>query len=325
MRVDELNRLEQPEYNSLKTAFDRYYTGTLYPFLKEKENIRVKYVTRFVFLVLLAAVFLPMLAVGIYFFNHYYQKDIDWGIFYIFVAIGIYVIRGPYKNYRKSVKNDVMTLFLKFFPDFQYEGGNGLSLYDFQKSRIFPAYTTAKADDCFRGVYQGVGIRVCEELLENEYHDAKGRRHVRKVFQGIGVELEMNKPFSGQTIVVKDRGIFNALVKYDGLQRVKLEDVVFEKIFEVYSNDQIEARYLLTTAFMERILSLQELYKGKKIQVSFYDNKMMISVDTHQDMFEPCSFFKTNLNKAKFDTVFEQIWTIFSIIHLLKLDRKIGL
>lgn len=325
MNISELNRLEEPEYASLKSAFDRYYTATLYPYLKNKESVRLKYVNRFILLILLAAFILPMVAIGIYFFNRHYQKDIDWGLFYMLVAIGIYIIRGPYKNYRKSVKNDVMSLFLRFFPDFRYEGGVGFSRQELQSSRIFPSYTSAKADDCFRGVYEGVGIRVCEELLEDEYRDAKGRRHVRKVFQGIGVELEMNKSFSGQTLVMKDRGIFNAMVRFDGLERVKLEDVVFEKIFEVYSDDQIEARYLLTTAFMERILSLQELYKGKKVQASFYDNRILISIDTRQDMFEPCSFFRTNLNKAKFDAVFEQIWTIFSIIHILKLDQKTGL
>ena len=135
----------------------------------------------------------------------------------------------------------------------------------------------------------------------------------------------MKKPFKGQTVVLKDSGLLNKFKGFPDMERVKLEDVVFEKHFEVYSTDQIEARYLLTTAFMERILQLKKLYRGKKIEISFYANKLLLAIDTRENMFEPCSFFKTNLNKKKFDQVFEQFWMIFSIIHVLKLNSTTGL
>lgn len=40
-------------------------------------------------------------------------------------------------------------------------------------------------------------------------------------------------------------------------EEVKLEDVEFSKQFFVDSNDQVEARFLLTTAFMERFKKSQ--------------------------------------------------------------------
>lgn len=325
MDIKEINQIEQPQYQSLKEGFDKYYASVLYPFLKNKEDIRIKYLIRFKFLILLSAFILPMISVLIYFVNHYYHKDIDWGILFIFLAVAVYLIRSPYARYRKLVKNDVMDLFIEYFDGFTYEGGKGLNEQEMRESKLFPHYDDVQADDCFRGTYANVGIRVCEEILKQETKDSKGRTHYQTVFQGIAVELEMNKNFSGQTIVTKDRGIFNAFSSYEGLTRVKLEDVIFEKIFEVYSNDQIEARYLLTTVFMERLLGLRELYQGKKIEVGFFNNKILIAIDTRQNMFEACSFFKTILNKDRFDQVFEQIWTIFSIIHVSKLNEKTGL
>ena len=70
------------------------------------------------------------------------------------------------------------------------------------------------------------------------------------------VHLAMNKTFKGTTIIKRDRGkvanFFRS--KMSGLESVKLEDPKFEKLFDVYGNDQIEARYLLTPSFMERPL-----------------------------------------------------------------------
>ena len=154
-----------------------------------------------------------------------------------------------------------------------------------------------------------------------------GHRETKKkmVFQGICVLLTMNKNFKGRTVVLKDKGIFNVFKHISGLQRVKLEDMWFEDLFEVYSSDQIEARYLLTTAFMERMLKLSELYGGKSIQFSFDDNQLLLAISTKQDMFEACSFFRSNVNKKKVDRVFEQFYTVFSIVDILKLNQKIGM
>ena len=53
---------------------------------------------------------------------------------------------------------------------------------------------------------------------------ADGKRHYKKViFDGIVILLSMNKNFSGQTIVLKDRGLFNAFNKTGGLQKIALE------------------------------------------------------------------------------------------------------
>src|SRR6185503_18958233 len=61
--------------------------------------------------------------------------------------------------------------------------------------------------------------------------------------------------------VVSDEGAFGNFrdrMKANGRQRVRLEDPVFEKVYEVYGDDQIAARALLNPAFMERLLALGE-------------------------------------------------------------------
>lgn len=317
--------IEQAQHKHLKNKFANYCQTVLFPLLKQKEQIRVKYLNRFWFLVLLGLIFLPMLSLLIYFLNHYYHKNIDWGIFYFCIACMIFIIRAPFSTYHKKVKKDIMEVFANFFEKFSYCQGAGLSSDELQNSRVFPSFTFAMADDCFKGVYNGVNIHICEEFLKKRVYNSKGKFRDITVFQGVAVELDMNKKFSGHTIVLKDAGIFNTIKRFNDMQPVKLEDIVFENLFEVYSTNQIEARYLLTSGFMERVLELKKLYQGKKVEISFYDNKILIAIDTRENMFEACSFFKSNLNKKKIDSVFEQFWTILSIVHILKLNEKLGL
>ena len=72
----------------------------------------------------------------------------------------------------------------------------------------------------------------------------------------------MNKRFKGKTVVRKDSGIIGNWFKkkFSSLKNVKLEDPNFEKMFEVYSDDQVESRYLLTVTFMERLKELAETF-----------------------------------------------------------------
>ena len=70
---------------------------------------------------------------------------------------------------------------------------------------------------------------------------------------------------------------------------VKLEDVEFEKEFAIYSGDQIESRYILSPSLMERILSFKQKTK-KRIQMSFVDSRLYVTVPYRKNLFEPKLF-----------------------------------
>lgn len=54
------------------------------------------------------------------------------------------------------------------------------------------------------------------------------------------------------------------------LTPIKLEDPLFAKKFNAYSSDEIEGRYLITTAFMERFINLNTAFGAKHAKCSFY-------------------------------------------------------
>lgn len=322
-------------FQEKKAAFDRYYEDVLRPKLEENDKMRRRYFLMFIGLMLMAVIFYPLMLTAIIKSS---SEDLS-GLGIILGASGglILLLKSPIYFFKKKAKNTIMTDFANFFGTFSYHHENYLPDNLLRESCLFGSYNTHSGDDYFTGVYKDVNITISEEFMQDitvytdEHYTGENIKLTcrnskkKKIFKGICILLTMNKNFKGRTVVLEDKGIFNLFKHIPGLQRVKLEDMYFEDIFEAYSSDQIEARYLLTTAFMERMLRLTELYEGKTIRFSFNDNRLLLAVPTKQDMFEACSFFRSNVNKKKIDKVFEQFYTVFSVVDVLKLNQKIGM
>ena len=307
--------MEQRTNLDLRKDFETYWLKVLAPALEKKEKLRRQYLSRFWLMFSIALLIIPAICTASYIFGG--QIHIEPNILFLIVAGIIFILRAPYHQYKSKIKQDIMPLFIGYFDGFTYALGKGLTEDEIEDSGIFPNFDEHQSDDCFEGSFQDVKIRVTEERLSVYHHTNRGSRKV-EVFKGIAVCLDLNKNFTSKTSVLTDKGIFNRFQSFSKPDRIKLEDVHFEKLFEVYGTDQIEARRLLTPAFMERIIMLKDLYKGKSVQFSFWAGKLLIAISTNQDMFEPFSFFFTNINKNKIDTVFAQFLTIFEIIHILK-------
>ena len=311
------------EYADLKQKFDVYYTDKLRPILEKSDKTRRRYVSAFVVLLLLALVFYPLILY--YMFIGALQGPVV-GIVLALSCGVILLACGPLYYCRKKVKPQIMPDFANFFGTFTYAYEGKINDALLRQSNLFGKYNQNIGDDFFSGVYKDVRISIAEEKLQNVTRDFKNFEIKQTVFGGVCILFEMNKNFKGRTVVLRDRGALgNALNKITGLQNVKLEDSKFEKYFEVYSDDQVEARYLLTTGFMERMLRLRDLYGGKSIQFCFNNNTLLLSIPTRQNMFEANSFFRSNTDKKNIDLVFEQFYTVFSIVDLLKLNQRIGM
>ena len=107
-----------------------------------------------------------------------------------------------------------------------------------------------------------------------------------------------------------------------GFAPVHLEDPVFEKKFEVYTTDQIEARYLLTTSFMQRLLDMSTLLEDTKIECSFYKNHVIIKVPTSKIKFEITSVFKPVSFEREAKKILKEMTLVFKMIDALKLYEE---
>lgn len=97
-------------------------------------------------------------------------------------------------------------------------------------------------------------------------------------YEGIVLSMPHYNSFQGHTIVRRDIGRLNPRT-VNGLKRVGFASSKFEEIFEVYSSDQVEARYLLTPDFIERLTHFSDDYLGRGLQCVFLGNRFHVALE----------------------------------------------
>jgi len=148
---------------------------------------------------------------------------------------------------------------------------------------LVPRWDRAKFEDRLSGSRGDTPFEFFEAHLEEKRTttDGKGRSRTTwvTVFRGQCLIVKFHKEFKGVTKVYRDMGALNFLAKLGVKEpRVRLEDPVFEKAFEVYGSDQIEARFILTPDFMERLLALERTFQGKQLRCAFAGGEMLLAV-----------------------------------------------
>ena len=109
------------------------------------------------------------------------------------------------------------------------------------------------------------------------------------------------------------------------LDRMILEDPEFNNKYNVYSSDQIEGRYLVTTAFMERFKTLHTAFGSNKAKCAFFDDKVMFAVSTNKNLFEIGDLFHPLTDMKHINDFMKEISAIYEIIDYFKLAEKTGL
>ncbi len=109
------------------------------------------------------------------------------------------------------------------------------------------------------------------------------------------------------------------------MQDVKLEDTNFEKRFNVFTKDQVEARYLLTPSFMERLKNLETAFGTKGIKCSFFDEQIMFAIPTNKDLFELGSLYKPLGSGKPVEEFYDELSSIQNMIDHFRFTEKTGL
>lgn len=105
------------------------------------------------------------------------------------------------------------------------------------------------------------------------------------------------------------------------LKEILLEDPIFNKKYNVYSSDEVESRYLVTSAFMERFNNVKTAFGARKIKCAFYNQDIMFVISTNKNLFELGDLFHPLENPKKIMNFFEEIISILTLIDYFKLDE----
>lgn len=173
------------------------------------------------------------------------------------------------------------------------------------------AFHRKSFEDKITGNAHGADFEALECHLEQKVKTKNGTSW-RTIFRGAIMAIDFHREFLGTTLVLRDKGIFNSRKK-KGMKRVGLVDPVFEKIFEAYGTDQVEARYLLTPDFMQKLVDLEASVNGKNIRFAFLDELLLIVIET-PNRFEAGSMFKPLVDTGRTQKLLDEIAAVYGIV-----------
>jgi hypothetical protein len=196
------------------------------------------------------------------------------------------MIAAPWivRAWQRFMKRRMLTVAVSGRPDIRHIDGenqqaasraalssDAFSLAVFRESGLVERFESAGVNHILTGDAQGVPFAMTEISLL----DGSGYR----VFGGVLASFRLARPRPGLTIVARDRGILGNLLAGAGstIERLPLEDPEFEGVFEVYGDDQVGGRVILTTTMLERLKTLDELAHARGFACAFLDEHLLIA------------------------------------------------
>jgi len=318
---------KQQEEEKPKPSFSSFYNTDLLPVLQELELERREIKNTLIYpTVGLGSVALLLIVFA-------YQAGIQTLVLTAVTGTGVWVWfkTKASREYRAKFKTQVIGKILRYIdPEFRYSPYGRMDRNEFIGTGIFNRTPDRfHGEDLISGKDDQTAFSFSEVTAQYYVRDSKGRRHLRNLFKGLMFKADFHKDFKSRTVILPDVGekylgvIGKAFQKLNFTRSgiTEMESVEFEKEFVVYSNDSLEARYILSPSFMEKLLACKERL-DLDISLSFYKSNIYIAIPVTKDFFEP-GLFKTIIDPVKTEEYFEDMKMVLEIIDELNLNTRI--
>ncbi len=156
------------------------------------------------------------------------------------------------------------------------------------------------------------GLHEIEARRDTEIEDPLTPPAVAAGFEGLLIRVVHHTSFLSRTIVMRDMGHKNP-VRVEEMKPVRLVSREFEALFEVYSDDQVEGRALLTPDFMERLMAFDRHPQFKNLQIGFVGNAMYAALPSPErvQFGHSLQFFDADIAA---DTVKTEVKRVFDLL-----------
>ena len=255
-------------------------------------------------------------------------------IYFVFgyIAIGAYAYKILIKDYTKEFKEKIIgPLIVELDSNLNYMPNRHIPQRYFQSSKIFNSRIDRfTGNDFVEGKIDGVHIKFSDIHAEKKSRTSNNNDSWSTLFQGLFIVGDFHKHFKGTTVILPDtaQSIFGDLIggwlQNNNASReelVKMDNTEFEKAFVVYSNDQIEARYILSHTLMEKLLTFKKRSKHD-VYISFVGSSIYMAIAYNKDLFEPSVFHSLLDYKIAMEYV-QSLHLCIGIVEELQLNQKL--
>lgn len=201
-----------------------------------------------------------------------------------------------------------------------------------KRSLLQNNFVAAVEDAAFSGTYGKTTFSVSEMKLERVIRPFLNMRNIgfswfflpqkykrEKAYQGIYIAIPISRKIKSHTLVFH-KSLFRKLkVQFDSAE---IEDPEFMKKYQILTQDQIEARCILTPVFIERLKKMAQSFRASAIDVAFFEGYALFQLKTRKNMFEPFSIFHKITNIDLFVKFYDEIESICEMINVLQIENK---
>jgi hypothetical protein len=182
------------------------------------------------------------------------------------------------------------------------------------------AYNYLTGEDHFIGKLGYTDFECAEMEVINVSLDSNNKLHRKLKYKGFVFIADFHKTFEGTTVVRTRKGkTYGSIMPFIG-SSIQTESYEFDKMFDVFTTDEVTARYLLPSNIMERLMKLRQQFSKYGITISLHDG--IIAILIHKS-----NFFEADrtgrLNDKTLKKTYDEITSILGIIDLLKLNTRI--
>ena len=240
------------------------------------------------------------------------------GVFFgisVYGVVSALLTASKRRNFRSNFKSRIVASIAKSF-GLSYDESDGLTADEFFE--IYDCYINEQSsEDMMSGEVQGVRVRWFSDFYAAEKVRTKNGTRTDVKFQGVLFVADFHKRLNCEVRVCHKNS--RNLRRYG--QRANMDDVKFEEFFDVYTTDQVGARYALTPLLMQRLTEVY-LRLGSQINAVLREDKIYVAIETWRDNFEPridCSLKQDSTIELYVD----EIGALAGIVSELNLNRKI--
>ncbi|SHG03242.1 DUF3137 domain-containing protein [Pedobacter caeni] len=225
---------------------------------------------------------------------------------------------------KNTYKEKILVQAMKIIDDsIIFQPDSGISKREFTASLLFDmdpnVYST---EDLMIGKIDKTEFYLSE--VKAEYKSKPGKiEFSTAIFKGVIFRADFNKNFEGITILSADRLRLN-ISPYDKVipgTPIEMENTAFNKLFNIRTTNEIEARYLLSPLLMEKLIELNKKSSGT-ISVSFINNSIYIAFPRVRQLFE-VQTHKSFLNAEALEEDLYVIRLMCFAIEELRLNTRI--
>lgn len=255
---------------------------------------------------------------------------ITFFILVIGLMLRAFIISKPEREYSLKYKDFFVKQSLSsIFTNLSYEPEKGIGKSLISSTNMMYMGDRYSSNDLISGQYKDTSFVQADVHIEEEhqYTDSDGHTHTEYVtiFRGRWMLFEFNKTFKAN-LQVCQKGFGNnkigGFLSKNRLQKVELESQEFNKRFNVYATEPIDAFYVLTPKMMERVINLDEKNSGK-ILLCFVNNCLHVGLYDNKDSFEHGSIYKKINPEKEKQTISNDIEKITMFIDELELDNDL--